>query len=542
MREFGFGANRVLRPYQNNGDDEGVPTYQDPNVKPFFRLQPPSKAERNSLGYNEYARQQDNLATQERLINQKLADQQAQRQQAQRKVARLEQVQDVEDQANEALASGMPVEQVIRAHPGLAQSPSFSNYMAQAKAVTPAQQTLAPHYRKMLKTPEERADFDQAFQHFGNVTQADDHARARAQERAHRVALVDAGVPLEHIENAAKNGPLTAERAALLKQQFKKSVTGGDPRAEKVFETASKMVSEGGTKEAVQEYLDRMKSLGVDITPPAKVEPVVAAAPVVDVVQPATAEEAYPIHEQVRQAKVAAQINAPGNDENFYSKIIADPSIPLPQKKAALEKFEEYAQNPPKKAGSTIGEALARKETLNKALAQAKEDVEFHPVREQFSNDWQKSKNEMGDYVRRFADSLGVDEKEAIASLKEDEELKISAPGEQPRYRRVRPLFEEFIAKKLGIEKLRPFLRSADERLSEYSNHKFAPRLGVHPFSLPGFPNAGRTLAIGQQPVSNEDVLNAYVAEHTKKAPNAAPVVQSTAPEKIVIGTPKKKP
>lgn len=259
MREFGFGANRVLRPYQN------------PDISPVFRKYRPSEAEVNSLGYNDSARQQDNMVLEEDIINQKLADQQAERGQNQRKVARLEQVQDVEDQANADLAAGVPVEQVIRAHPGLAQSPSFGNYMAQARAATPAQQTLAPHYRKMLKTPEERADFDQAFQQFGNVNQADDHARARAQERGHRVGLIDAGVPLADIEKA---GPLTAERAALLKQQYKRNVTGGDPRAEKVFDTYSKLISEGGVEEA-KEYLEHMRTLGIVIFPPKPV-----AAPV----------------------------------------------------------------------------------------------------------------------------------------------------------------------------------------------------------------------------------------------------------------------
>ena len=270
MREFGFGADRVLRPYQN------------PEAKSFFRTFRPSEEERNSLGYNDYARQQDNLVLQEDLINQQLEDKQAERQQSQRKVARLEQIEDVEDQANEAIAQGVPMDQVIQQFPALAQSSSFGNYMQQVRAIAPAQQTLAPSFRKLLKTPEERADFDEAFQKFGNVTQADDHARARHQEREHRVSLIDAGVPLAEIEKA---GPLTPERAALLKQQYKRSVTGGDPRADKVFDTMNKMLADGLTDEEVKAYLERMRGFGIDIMPKA-VTPVtgevVPVAPAVD--------------------------------------------------------------------------------------------------------------------------------------------------------------------------------------------------------------------------------------------------------------------
>jgi hypothetical protein len=211
--------------------------------------------------------------------------------------------------------------------------------------------------------------------------------------------------------------------------------------------------------------------------------------------------------------KKASRIAPPEENEKSYSEYIANPNIPLKAKKAALQKFEQFVQNPPKLKGPLmgIGAGTARRKSLEQALAKAKEDVEFHPVREQFARDWQKSKDEMGNYVRDFAKTFGLDEDETLVSLKKNEEQNIAPPGERPHYRHIRPIFEEFIAKKLGTENLRPFLRSTDERLGDYSNHKFAHRLGVHPFSLPGFPNAGSTLAIGQQPVSNENVLDRYL-------------------------------
>ena len=211
------------------------------------------------------------------------------------------------------------------------------------------------------------------------------------------------------------------------------------------------------------------------------------------------------------QKMQAEHVGAPGADENFYTGYIANPNVPLHEKQRALQEFEKFVKNPPKKLGASIGAGMARRKLLEDALTQAKEDVAFHPVREQFSNDWQKSKDEMSNYVRKFADYLGVDESEAAASLKSNEELNIAAPGDQPKYERTRPLFESFMAKHLGIEKLRPFLRLSDERLGQYSNHPFASRLGVKPFSIPGFPNAGKTLGVGQQPVSNENVLDRYL-------------------------------
>lgn len=268
MREFGFGANRVLRPYQN------------PEAKSFFRTFRPSEEERNSLGYNDYAREQDNLVLQEDLINQQLEDKQAERQQAQRKVARLEQIEDVEDQANEAIAQGVPMDQVIQQFPALAQSPSFGNYMQQVRAIAPAQQTLAPSFRKMIKTNEGKAAFDEGMKLYGDATRADDYAKSVEAHNALEVELIDAGVPLAEIEKA---GPLTAKTASKIKQQYKRSVTGGDPRADKVFDTMNKMLADGLTDEEVKAYLERMKSFGIDIMPKAPTAgEVVPVAPAVD--------------------------------------------------------------------------------------------------------------------------------------------------------------------------------------------------------------------------------------------------------------------
>ena len=231
MREFGYGANRVLRPYQN------------PDIEPVFRKYRPSDEEINSLGYDKGARQQDQMVLQEDLINQKLADQQAQRQQAQRKVARLEQVQDVEDQANEALNSGVPANQVIQQYPGLVQSPAFGRYAQMAKMATPAQQTLAPHFRKSLKSPIARQYFDKHFATTGDATQAHDLAQADEMNDNLKVDLVKHGVPFSIVESQQRWTPLMAQAAIQSHGTAKK-----DP------------INELGYRKAVSKYFDDMKA------------------------------------------------------------------------------------------------------------------------------------------------------------------------------------------------------------------------------------------------------------------------------------------
>lgn len=520
MREFGFGANRVLRPYQN------------PEAKPFFRNFRPSEEERNSLGYNDYAREQDNLVFQEDLINQQLEDQQAQRQQAQRKVARLEQIEDVEDQANEAIAQGVPMDQVIQQFPALAQSSSFGNYMQQVKAIAPAQQTLAPSFRKLLKTPEERADFDQAFQKFGNVNQADDHVRARAQEREHRVSLIDAGVPLAEIEKA---GPLTPERAALLKQQYKRSVTGGDPRADKVFDTMNKMLAEGAEDAEIDAYLARMKKYGIDLNPPVKVEPV--AAPVAGAVPAQTAEvaEEIPTPEQVRQAK-NAHMESPEADENFFVPFIADPNTPLGHKKAALDKFKEYVKTASPPANLTLRQVLSRRKDLDKAVEKAEQEVQLAPELEKYGAKWTEAKNSVDELVNKTATRLGVPKQALVNSLVDGELVR------QPDGRDIsipELIDQTWVDENASGEKGKGFKVSVWDRehpaLASFKNSKFADELGTR---VLGFIPKGKTFG---------DVLDAYMEE--QKAPRGrvasqAPATQAPATQapKIVIGKPRKIP
>ena len=239
MREFGFGAKRALEPFRSPDDR----TYQDPNVSPYFRLNQLSAADRNNIGYSDYARQQDNLVLREGQINDQMAAQQQKLQQDKRKVARLEQVQDTEDQANEALNSGVPANQIIQQFPGLVQSPAFGRYAQMAKMATPAQQTLAPHFRKSLKNPIARSYFDKHFQATGDATQAHDLAQADEMNDSLKVELVKHGVPFNIVESQQRWTPLMAQSAIQTHGTAKKD-----------------SLSELGYRKAVAKYFDDLKA------------------------------------------------------------------------------------------------------------------------------------------------------------------------------------------------------------------------------------------------------------------------------------------
>ena len=419
MREFGFGADRVLRPYQN------------PEAKSFFRTFRPSEEERNSLGYNDYAREQDNLVLQEDLINQQLEDKQAERQQAQRKVARLEQIEDVEDQANEAIAQGVPMDQVIQQFPALAQSPSFGNYMQQVRAIAPAQQTLAPSFRKLLKTPEERADWDEGWQKFGNVTQTDDHVRARAQQRGHRVELIDAGVPLAEIEKA---GPLTPERAALLKQQYKRSVTGGDPRADKVFDTVNKLISDGAEDAEVEAYLARMKKLGIDLTPPAKVEPV--AAPVAGVA-PAGAGGAV-VQNGAVETPAGAQIDPvkeyeaiPAKSEADYLRFAGLKGTTPEFRQKVIRDLGDFMARPVPQAetGKSVGESATRGERASQVLKEAEKSAAKAEEDDSYRQALDESKTKIDEALIKMSAASGYTPEQLAETIKSEERVLFRVDG-----------------------------------------------------------------------------------------------------------------
>ena len=520
MREFGFGAKRVLQPYQN------------PEAKDFFRAFRPSQEELdNPFLSSPYARQQDALVAQEDMVNQQLAAEQAQMMADQRKASRLEQVYEAEDLANEALASGVPPDEVIQRFPRLAQSPNFSNYMQQAREVRPAQKTLAPHFRSMFKTAEERADFDEAMSQFGDVTRADDYARAKAAERGLRVELIDAGVPLEVLEKA---GPLTGEKAAILKRQHKIASTNGDPLAMKGYEEWLRM-RVAGDPEGAEVLRKDLEAQGINIFPPkvaptpapvASPAPASATAVAPSAASPAAQENIFEDEgdfvppEKVAEVK-RAKIGAPDVDENFYSAFIASPNNSIADKRAALEKFKEFVKAPTNRPGATLGEVFSRKEKLDELLRQAEEDVQFFPEREKYVEAWQQAKESRMGEINDFARSLGVPADTVINSMAKGEAVDTGTkfnPDTESTVWPVRDLFYDFLSKKLGVERSKlPGL--PEERLEPFQKSRFAKRLGVESFTLPGL----RRVELGSGKKTYQDVLDAVIQDASRSRPSSRP-------------------
>ena len=183
--------------------------------------------------------------------------------------------------------------------------------------------------------------------------------------------------------------------------------------------------------------------------------------------------------QQVQQAELAN----PENDENFYAGLISNPSTPLATKNAALEKMREYAANPKFPPGTTLGEAMQKKESLKRAVAVAEKDVALHPVREAFSKAWQGEKEALGGYIGDFAKSNGVTQDQVLASLAKDERLDDpnGVPDDMgiiPQIS-VRSLLERYIAEREGKLSENALNRPA-QSLLPFAKHPNAKDIGVY--------------------------------------------------------------
>lgn len=304
LREFGFGAKRILEPLSGGNNlmqspvnigYRMVPDIRDyrpsspmqtapvaDNIDPYYRI--PSEIDRSGVNLyrNDYARGMDARVAQADAMDAQRQFNQQKMLMDQQELLRAQQARAAEDEANAAIAQGVPVDQVIRQIPRLAQSKNFGNYARQVPR--PAQNTLAPHFRQMLKSPEARADFDEHFSHFGDVQKADDHAREREAYRKMRIDAIEGGVPLEVLDSMA--GSLTPERVAALKQQHKAKASS-DPAEHDYREALNLMVAEdkaarelSGEPFNPEAFRKKQKALRDMYFPPTPVAPAAAATAV----------------------------------------------------------------------------------------------------------------------------------------------------------------------------------------------------------------------------------------------------------------------
>jgi hypothetical protein len=218
-----------------------------------------------------------------------------------------------------------------------------------------------------------------------------------------------------------------------------------------------------------------------------------------------------------------AELDHPGNDENFFSALIANPNTALPVKQEALDKFRAYVASPPADQSLTLPQVFARKDELKKKLSAAEEEVKFQPERDKFNAAWDTSKAGVDGIVERTAKKLGVSKQNLINSLVAGDKIDIPGRDNGRGGISIPQLLAEQWKEELPDEFDQPHhIWSTEARpLTPFKNSPFATKLGTK---------------VGPIPIRQTwgDVLDAYVAELGKKKPSATPAAPPAAPSGAV--------
>lgn len=575
LREFGFGAKRLLKPLtlgttpplmlRMSGDDQPVAApasqgyYLPPDARdyrparsaqpvapsddyyaPYYQL--PRGDDPNAISFsgNDYSREMDARVAQARAAQAAQEFGQQKMQMEQQEMDRARQAWAAEDEANAAIAEGVPVDQVIRQFPQLAQSKSFGNYARQV--ARPAQNTLAPHFRQMLKSQEARADFDEHFSRFADVQKADDYAREQEANRLLRIDAIESGVPLEAFEKM--KGPLTRENVALLKRQYADKANI-DP-AERDYREAIKLLADadkaeraasGATfdPEAFQKRQTALRNLYFPPAPVAAPAAPAAGAPAAPAAgapaAPTAPATAAPTEAPATEADAKAQVPK----EDAYLDIVRDHKSTPEDVSVALDSLREMVKNPTPVPGSTMSEAFARRDKLKGLLATAEREAEMQPVRKRYAEAWQQEKDDIAKNIEGFAKENGITPDEVVQSLIHKDRIKtptdLANPDEfgESTGTPVWALLDEYIRRKSGSN-AREVLSGVAPRLVPFVQSKYAKELGVD--GMLGS-TLGRTLGVSGVP-SLGNVLDEYVKEKAGVLPVSAarsPTKETLSPE-----------
>ena len=342
--------------------------------------------------------------------------------------------------------------------PALVGSKRFGE-IAQYQQMQPshADKTLRNQIALRIEHPDDQKIFHEAVDAGEGTWVAKQKADENRRNREFDSSLAAVGVHPKVSEGIRlKEGNSDAVREFHVSKNKAENERGKDPEANRLrelYKNASEMATHSakmdptGLGQADPELVKRMRQHGdaLEAYLTAKApKPAVPAARVGTgtVLRPAEGAApttVVPIKPPVAGSPAGAtRVPAPGatteapatEDENFYTKTIADPNVPLANKKALLEKFKGFVKNPPFQPGSTFGEANQRKEKLKQDLATAESNVELHPVREEYSKAWQNEKNNVDRDIESFAKSNGVNKDQVINSLAKDE--KVILPGSMP--------------------------------------------------------------------------------------------------------------
>jgi hypothetical protein len=520
QRQFGIGL---------------TPTYD------IFR--PPEGMELDPA-YSPATRQQQGLAMTADLQRQAFKD--AADEQAFARQQRMDdqQMQQVEQQATEALRGAPPEEfgNILSKFPELARSKNLGGFTNFAQAVTPSagQKTLAPSLRNRLK-PHERQYFDEHFTKGGDAVSAFDSAQLRGEHENGLVDMMKSGVPLDVIDKYRDRPLSPIEREAIVQQHA--TTKGGKSTSplQDAYELDLKALYDDdeflSLPPADKAKRVRDMRLAYELDKAAVAQQVAQAqgAPVAGQVQqnavagapksqlkevlggkPEATQKAFALPNEI---EMKAMINSPEAVEGDYSGLIENANVPIHLKKQALEKFRAFAANPPTLPGSTLGDVLARKDKIAEQLKRAEKAVRLAPEQDKYIQAWSDAKQDTAKDISRFAKSIGADEDSIVNSLAKDEIIEIPGrfnPETEDFKWSVRDLFYDDQAKRLGVDARRiPSL--PNERLEPFQKSEFAKELGVESFTLPGL----RRIELGSGKKTYDDVLNAYVQEKVKPVARA---------------------
>jgi len=203
-------------------------------LAPTYDIFRPPEGMELDPAYSPATRQQQGMAMTADLQRQAFKDAADEQQFARQQRDDERRMQQVEQQATEALRGRNPEEipNILAQFPELARSRNLGGFTNFAQAVTPSagQKTLAPSLRNRLK-PHERQYFDEQFTKGGDAVSAFDAAQLRGEHENGLADMMQKGVPLDVIEKYRSRPLNPIEREALVQQHAVKA-TKDDHRTE----------------------------------------------------------------------------------------------------------------------------------------------------------------------------------------------------------------------------------------------------------------------------------------------------------------------
>jgi len=370
----------------------------------------------------------------------------------------------------------------------------------------------------MKLKPEERQYFDEHFNGNGDAIAAHDYAQMKSGHEQFLGELaphvIAGGGGLEDIQKLRGMQNLGPLERSLLTEQWKGKAPKEDATQKAILEGIYKDIDQGyeppvgpDGKPVSMSPLDiaiakaklKQQAKAAVFQPPAQAQQAVNPAANI----PQTGSQLKEVlhngvtatPEQIKK-EVDSHIGSKEADENFYSNYIANPSVPLADKRRALAEFEKFVAAPPHNPNISLSEATRRQQSLRDALAAAKDAVGIDEVMQREVNPaWTDAKSQIEQKVNEFARSLGVSPQNIYNSIAKNEPIDIGNGAQ--------PIGEVVLGK--DYREPNPFVRHALDRLEQQKakNHPIKTLLDQ---------------VTGQfDDITNNGVLNTLAQEKTRK-------------------------